>query len=191
VTPHWINTEKKQIRLTAVDDDTEDCSSFELWQLPGRKCLTHDGASLCARVQTAQQTIQLRLGNNLAAGKRFGYLLPSSGRVTESLQAIAALSLLYHGVKAYRSSAVFDRPTRAAVYHFRALQALDGVSVGASQREIAAVLVGEEMAETEWSADSALRAHIRALIQRGHRLRNGGYRQLLGAHRVQAQGVIE
>jgi len=174
-----------------VDDDAEDCSLFELWQLPGRKCLTHDGARLCASVETARQTIHLRLGSNLASGKRFGYLLPENGRITESVQAIAALSVLYHSVKADQKCAVFDRPARSTVYHFRTLQALDGVSVGASQREIAAVLVGEEMAETEWSADSALRAHIRALIQRGHRLRNGGYRQMLGAHRAQAQGAIE
>jgi hypothetical protein len=171
-----------------VEDDAENCESFELWQLPGRKCLTHDGACLRARVRTAQESIHVRLGNNLASGKRFGYLLPENGRVTESLQVIAALSALYRRVKANQTSAVFNRPARSTVYHFRSLQALDGLSVGASQREIAVAIVGDEMVAAEWSADSALRAHVRTLIQRGQRLLNGGYRGLVESHDARKQG---
>jgi hypothetical protein len=189
--PIWTNIEKKQIQLTAVDDDTENCELFEFWQLPGRKCLTHDGACLCARIQTARESIHVRLGSNLASGKRFGYVLPENGRLTESLKALGELSALYHRVKSEQTSAVINRPTRSAVYHFRALQALDGVSVGASQREIAVALVGEETVAAEWSADSSLRAHVRAMIHRGQRLIDGGYRRLVDVRAAQGQGGIE
>lgn len=189
--PIWINPGEKLVRITAVDDDAENCDCFELWRLPGRKGLSHDGACLRARVLTARESIHVRIDCNLASGKRFGYVLPENGRVTESLQAIAAVSALYRCAKATQSSATFNRPSRSSVYHFRTLQALDGLSVGASHRDIAAALLGDEAVSTQWSADSALRAHVRSLIQRGHKLLNGGYRKLVDTQATREQGAIE
>jgi hypothetical protein len=63
--------------------------------------------------------------------------------------------------------------------HMRALQALDGVLSGASQREIATVLFGLDVVVQKWHADGELRARVRYLIRRAGVLTNGGYRKLL------------
>ncbi|HYM36615.1 MAG TPA: DUF2285 domain-containing protein [Steroidobacteraceae bacterium] len=138
-----------------------------------------------------QETFHLRLDQSITCGKSFGYVLSENGRAADSLRAIADFSALYQGRKMNQTSAAFDRPARSTVYHFRTLQALDGVSVGASHRDIAAAFVGEETVAAEWSADSTLRAHVRSLIQRGRLLLNGGYRELVESRRRQAQGGIE
>jgi hypothetical protein len=65
----------------------------------------------------------------------------------------------------------------------RALQALDGVLAGASQREIAVVLFGSEVVTEKWHSDGELRARVRYLIRRASALMNGGYRRLLVARK--------
>jgi hypothetical protein len=71
------------------------------------------------------------------------------------------------------------RPTRIAVMHMRALQALDGVQAGASQREVASVLFGEEVVAARWGTDSELRAQVRHLFRRARAYMRGGYRRLV------------
>src|SRR3546814_15729907 len=70
------------------------------------------------------------------------------------------------------SSDLLARPTRGAVTHLRALQALDGALAGASHREIATVLFVEAEVAARWSPDSELRAQVRSLVQRGRALMN-------------------
>jgi hypothetical protein len=65
--------------------------------------------------------------------------------------------------------------------HTRALQALDGVLAGASQREIAVALFGANVVAGKWYADGELRARVRYLIRRANAFMNGGYRRLLHA----------
>src|SRR3546814_20497198 len=77
------------------------------------------------------------------------------------------------------SSDLLARPTRGAVTHLRALQALDGALAGASHREIATVLFGEAAVAARWSPDRELRAQVRYLVQRGRALMNDEYRRLL------------
>jgi hypothetical protein len=69
-----------------------------------------------------------------------------------------------------------------------ALQALDGVRAGATQREIAEALFGVAEVESRWSADGELRAYVRHLIRRGRTYSNGGYRKLLGSDLLPRQG---
>jgi hypothetical protein len=63
--------------------------------------------------------------------------------------------------------------------HMRALQALDGVLSGASQREIGIVLFGPNVVAQKWHADGELRARVRYLIRRATALMNGDYCRLL------------
>ena len=61
------------------------------------------------------------------------------------------------------------------------LCALDGSLSGASQREIATMLVGPERAEEDWRHPGQhLRDRVRRAVKRGHALMNGGYLELLG-----------
>lgn len=62
----------------------------------------------------------------------------------------------------------------------QALLALDGSLAGATYRQIATTIFGEERVSTEWSAASRfLKDRVRRLVAKGHALMNGGYRDLL------------
>ncbi len=80
-----------------------------------------------------------------------------------------------------RSSPGRKRKPRQQVLRFReSLMALDGRLAGASDREIATRLYGQETVAESWrTADDSLRARTRRRIARGLHLMNGGYRQLL------------
>ncbi|MNR64426.1 hypothetical protein D3C85_1870690 [compost metagenome] len=57
------------------------------------------------------------------------------------------------------------------------MQALDATLAGASLREIAEGLFGEDAA-ADWYSDGGLRSKVRRLVQRGDALMRGGYRRL-------------
>lgn len=60
------------------------------------------------------------------------------------------------------------------------MRALDGSLAGATQRDIAALLVGPERAEADWRHPGQhLRDQVRRAVGRGHALMNGGYLALL------------
>jgi len=60
------------------------------------------------------------------------------------------------------------------------LRVHDALADGASQREIAAALFGEERAAAEWaSASDSLRSRTRRLIRDAEKMAKGGYRSLL------------
>jgi hypothetical protein len=61
-----------------------------------------------------------------------------------------------------------------------ALLALDGSLAGYSYREIATAIFGERRVANDWNAASrSLKDRMRRLVAKGHRLMNGGYRDLL------------
>jgi len=60
------------------------------------------------------------------------------------------------------------------------LQALDGAVAGASHREIAVAIYGQNRVDADWNDPSEnLKDHIRKTVRRGFRLMNGGYRSFL------------
>lgn len=60
------------------------------------------------------------------------------------------------------------------------LRVHDALSAGASQREIATVLFGDERTRRGWREPSdSLRSQVRRLVRDARRLASGGYRQLL------------
>ena len=73
------------------------------------------------------------------------------------------------------------RPGRADLFHVRALQVLDGLTAGASQRELAVALFVSAAAARGWQPDGALRAQVRYLIRRpsadGRRILSAGRRR--------------
>ena len=151
---------------------------LDLWAIPGRKTLIHDGERLWLYGHVGRELVTLTLAADVANGAPFAYAVPAGvdpARYRFTLET--ALSLL-QGSDAHTPTAL-ARPPRSALTHMRALQALDGVAAGASQREIAAVLFGEDEVAARWSPDGELRAQVRYLIQRGRALVEGDYRTLL------------
>jgi len=61
-----------------------------------------------------------------------------------------------------------------------ALRVHDARTAGASQREVAEMLFGEEHVRLDWNARSdSLRSRVRRLVKEARRLAAGGYRSLL------------
>ncbi|WP_333606278.1 DNA -binding domain-containing protein, partial [Novosphingobium sp.] len=60
------------------------------------------------------------------------------------------------------------------------LRVHDALGEGASQREIGAMLFGEERTACEWSgASDSLRSRVRRLVREARDMARGGYRQLM------------
>ncbi|WP_343055390.1 DUF2285 domain-containing protein [Azospirillum oleiclasticum] len=72
-----------------------------------------------------------------------------------------------------------DLTTNQTTLLRRSLQALDASLAGASVRKTAAAVFGADRVAADWLRDSPLRDRTRYLIRRGHRLMEGGYRDLL------------
>ena len=61
----------------------------------------------------------------------------------------------------------------------RVLQGLDAAQAGASLRDTAAAVFGDQRTSADWFRASPLRDQIRYLVRRGRQLMAGGYRDLL------------
>jgi hypothetical protein len=80
------------------------------------------------------------------------------------------------------TTSVRDRagPLRARLFASDALLALDARQLGASYREIAAMIHGIEAQRAQWSGTStAMKDRVRHLLVRGRQLSQGGYLKLL------------
>jgi len=97
------------------------------------------------------------------------------------LQAPRLMRMANVLLRANTSSA--DREPRQSQEYQRlrnALIALDGYHANASQREIAGVLFGKDLAEAAWrKGDLSFKQRARRAIQLGRRLSAGDYRRLL------------
>jgi hypothetical protein len=162
-----------QMRATAAE-------LFSVWRLAGRKTLLHDGAGFRLVVRLSAQEVQLRLGDRLTAGDRFAYQIPAAGDDRAAWAALTAFRALIPASGSGEDSSR-ERPGRADLFHVRALQVLDGLAAGASQRELAVALFGSAAVAHGWQSDGALRAQARYLIRRARALMTGEYRSLIAA----------
>ncbi len=160
------------------DHDATRAEAFSLWNLPGRKTLLHDGGRLLLANMHPGKRVSLALRDGVADGLPFSFAIPANARLKTAMRSLPATYLAL----AQRTQEVqrrLQRPSRAAIFHARALQALDGKQAGASQREIAIELFGESRVRREWEPSSDLRAQVRHLIQRASALADGAYLTLL------------
>ncbi len=174
-----------------MDDASDDAHTFDLWTLPGRKTLSHDGVDLRIRIGIGASVFYFSVDRPLTRGQRYGFALAADPHAECRVKAVTRFLKLMRSPCAPRRSFTLIQPTRPALNHMRALQALDGELAGASQREIAGVIFGEAMTALQWTSDSALRAQVRALSHQGRSLMNGGYRSLLPHNKKDAQGGME
>jgi hypothetical protein len=175
--PDWLAVQAAVLHLYPDEDPPEQASIFELWDIPGRKSLTHNGKHLLLTSQWPGGHAQIALAPGLENGMAFLLAARASGQSQASCRALVA-QLAKLVWMAWGQAAVRARPSAAALLELHALQALDATLVGASQRQIAIGLFGPQAVAADWHADGALRSRIRRLVRHGRLLMCGGYRRL-------------
>lgn len=177
--PDWFPDSASVIQVYPDADPTADSLLFQLWHLPGRKQLMHDGKRLVLTTQLVGRKLRIAISPALEDGMAYAYAVRAGGQLRERWRAIEDDLAMLDADSAYHSAIATDRPGRTAMLHMRTLQALDGTLAGASQRGVAEVLFGIAAVAERWHDDSDLRAQVRRLIRRGRTLMGGGYRRLL------------
>jgi hypothetical protein len=171
--------------VTVVRDETPShrervtvTEHFSLWRLAGRKSLFEDGGGLLLVARFLPQEGQMRLGGHLGDGDRFAYQIPAAADERVAWSAVTAFRAPIPVSRNGRDPSL-GRPGRADLFHARALQVLDGLAAGASQRELAIAIFGSSAVARGWQPDGALRAQVRYLIRRARALTEGEYRSLI------------
>jgi hypothetical protein len=175
--PIWRLATERRVKLRAAEPGDEQ-QPFSLWTIPGPKRLVHDGRRLLLNAYPGPDALHLMLGQDVHDGEPFEYVLTPRPDMDEQWRLIQKQQQLLTERES-RTVAVLPRPDRVSLLHMRALHALDASADGASQREIAANLFGEEFAAANWHPDSELRAQVRHLLRRARALIAGGYRSLI------------
>jgi hypothetical protein len=184
--PVWLEPRSSPVRL--IPDSEDQASRFSLWRIAGPKALFHDGRQLLLLGMAACQVVQIALALSLGEDSSFAYALPAGGVTIEYTRALESIIPLIGPAPRRVRQPRAVRPSRSALVHMRALQAIDATSVGASHREIATTLHGEGDVARRWEADGELRAQVRYLIARGRALIDGGYRELITGRRSADDG---
>lgn len=137
----------------------------------GRECLLlSDGAR--------HLQLELVAGTLLAGPVRLHYVLSGLTQIEVKTLTLRRLVMLYR--RGRFPTGLFPPEPRARRWAL-ALQAYDGLTAGASHREIAVALFGETTVREDWNGRSQyLRLRVRRLIQVATALVRGGYRDLLG-----------
>lgn len=156
----------------AVRDDDE---PFSLWAIPGRKSIVHDGKRLLLKSRLGRRMVRLAVSLTLRDGQPYAYTLPPGRRARDRAAATIEFAEATTGTPEHSPAGAL---TRSMLVHMRTLQALDAKRAGASDRQIAEVVLGHKDSGHGWN-DSAARAQVRYLLRAGGRLRDGGYRALL------------
>lgn len=184
--PVWDDRLPAQLHIQATDDAASAC--LDLWRFPGLKdvlALPGGAAALRVCTQAHGTTLRLRLGPGVLAGRPARCVVPLDRRLHDQAALLAAHAAHFAPrracvVRPAPCLAITARVSQVHLRHLRALQALDGVLAGASQRRIAQVLYGGERVRQDWHADSALRGQLRHSLARAFALTRGGYRDLAG-----------
>lgn len=176
--PVWRVDPRSRAKLRAAEPSQGDHEPFSMWNIAGPKRLVHDGRQLLLNGYAGSELLHLALGSDVQDGGPFEYVLSPSADIGDQWRTVQTQQQLLRAPHA-TAAVAFTRPTRLALWHMRALQALDGADEGASQREIATSVFGEEIAVANWHPDSELRAQVRHLLRRARSLTAGGYRRLI------------
>lgn len=179
--PHWLNTRAHAIRVVPDDDAGPGDCPFEFWHLPGRKALQHDGQGLVLSARWPGSCARMVLAPELQVGMPHAFAMRACREPGARYRDMAVkLDQLTAACQTEPLATTQPRPCPSALQTLHTLQALDASQAGASLREIADGLFGAKNAAANWHADSALRARVRRLVQRGRAMVNGGYRELAG-----------
>ena len=151
---------------------------FDLWRIAGHKHLFHHGRHITLTVSLPGGWRRFAFAPGLEHGMPYVHAVHDGDA-----------ELSRHDGRPAPWSCSEARPGRASLLEAHTLQALDAARAGATLRATAEALVGAVLVAADWHADSALRARVRRLVQRGNVLMRGGYRRLL-QHAPAAQGRL-
>ena len=177
--PRWVLSPASVVRLTSNVEDANS-TPFSVWKLPGRKVMSHDGVRLLLTINSVPRPLLFALGGDLSEGNPFDILVSASSAARSVWPTVTRLFSFLERPRTFARRSVTSRPTRESLVHMRTLQALDGHAAGATHREIAGAIFGEDEVFQRWDTNSELRAQLRYLLRRGHGLVDGGYRDFLG-----------
>ncbi len=177
--PDWFPDPSSVVQVYPDADPTTDALLFQLWRIPGRKHLTHDGKRLALTTQLVDRMLRMSISPALEDGMAYAYAVRAGCQLRERWRVIEAELAALDPATVERTALATGRPGRTSILHMRTLQALDGTLAGASQRGVAEALFGITTAAERWYDDSDLRAQVRRLIRRGQTLMDGGYQRLL------------
>jgi len=166
--PVWCPEPAGVVRLHPDLAPTPGAAPFDLWRIAGHKHLFHDGQHLALTTWAPGRWRRFALATALANGMPYVHAVhPDDPKISFPADERAPWARCV------------ARPGRATLLEAYTLQALDGTLAGAALREVAEALCGPAAVAADWHADSALRARVRRLVQRGTGLMRGGYRHLL------------
>ena len=183
--PAWFPDHPQLIQLYPDADPMPDATAFDVWRIPGNKCLVHDGRRLLLTARWPGCCLRLAVAPGLEEGMAYVHAVHACARPCARYCALAAeLGKLAVATDSVPCAAARCRPSPAVLLELHTLQALDATLAGASLREVAAGLFGAAMVSGGWHADGGLRSKVRRLVRRGRALMHGGYRRLaqLDAH---------
>jgi hypothetical protein len=191
VSPVWLVGDLTPVTLVRDEmlypqADLDTAGRFSLWTLGGRKRLVEEGMGLRLVINSSGKAAQVRLGCRLSDGDRFAYQIPAGVDDRVAWAVLTTFRALIPVSGSGRESSC-ERPGRADLFHVRALQVLDGLATGASQRELAVALFGSAAVGRGWQPDGALRAQVRYLISRALALVAREYRSLIAAGSANAR----
>jgi hypothetical protein len=182
--PIWTADLGTLVLVREDDDPSDRALPFQLWRFPGRKHLTHDGKRLVLTCQVVGHVWRVALSPALSDGMAHAFALPADGGLRSRLRTTEADLAFLDGVKGSRSGVASVMPSRPAMLHMHALQTLDGMLAGASQRDVAEVLFGVRIVAECWDENCELRSRVRRLMRRGRRYMTSDYQRLLRIGRV-------
>lgn len=177
--PAWFPDHDAVVQLYPDADPPPDACAFEVWRVPGRKQLIHDGKRLVLVSYWPGCCLRLALAPGLEDGMAYLYGTRACATPSARYRTVAAkLDALSAATAATPAAVARARPMPGAVLELHTLQALDATLAGASLREVAEGLFGADAVAADWHKDGALRARVRRLVRRGDALMRGGYRRL-------------
>lgn len=173
--PVWFPDPLELIQLYPDIDPMPDAVAFDLWRIPGSKCLIHDGRRLLLTTRWPGCYLRLAVAPGLENGMAYVHAVRACARYCATA---AGLNKLTVAADATPLAVVRCRPSSAALLELHTLQSLDATLAGASLRRVAEGLFGRAAVVGGWHADGGLRSKVRRLVRRGRTLMHGGYRHL-------------
>jgi hypothetical protein len=182
--PLWADDTDKLLHVRRAPARGMDDHRFSVWRITGRKRIAHTGSALLVVATHGPHWLRASLADTVEEGAHFGLTIPLDKQLRTHLSLFREQAREVQGLC---PPPAFSAASRAGLIHLRALQAIDALHAGASQREMAEVIFGIEAVRERWSADGELRAQMRHLLSRGKRWMRGGYVALAGVPAVRAE----
>ena len=158
-----------------------DADSFDLARLALLATLIVDGQNSHLLLNDGRHSLRLDVeGHSLTAGPvRLHYVLSGFASLVPPLSTLLRLRhLMKTGEIGETSAKSLLRRTRYVLF----LRAWDGLRAGATQRELAAVLLREEAASVRWRTEApSLRSQIQRVARGARAMAHGAYWRLLGS----------